>query len=217
MNGMQAFVEQGLAAARKALLGVRAEAGLHLEPKTISKRLRARVRGRLKAIETIVRRLITLMATTLEIAPPPHPEPAGRAGEAAPAPLSEGGEDVTAAFRALAPPVYRLRLTARKLPGLVDWQDMFAGAGSASALSTGPVLAAPLIAQIVALHRVLKNPEPAARRLARRLAQMKARREPRPICPPGTGDFRLGAELGSVSTALPSLLTRGLADWPDTS
>lgn len=65
MNGMQAFVEQGLAAARTALLGVRAEAGLHLEPKHVTKCLRARVRSRLKAIETIVRRLITLMASAL--------------------------------------------------------------------------------------------------------------------------------------------------------
>ena len=84
MNGMQAFVEQGLAAARNALLGVRAEAGLHLEPKHVTKSLRARVRGRLKALETIVRRLITLMASALEIAPPSLNAAAGpaRAGEA---------------------------------------------------------------------------------------------------------------------------------------
>ena len=49
------------------------------------------------------------------------------------------------------------------------------------------------------------------------LAGLKARRQPRPICPPSPGDFRLGAELGSISTALPSLLTRALADWPDSS
>jgi len=217
MNGMQAFVEQGLAAARTALLGVRAEAGLHLEPKHVTKCLRARVRSRLKAIETIVRRLITLMASALEIAPPAH---AGR-GQGAPAAqpdsLPDGVEDVTDSFAGLQPPAFRLRLTGRAVSGLIDWDQVFAGSASASAQPSGPVLAAPLIAQIVALHRVLKHPDRAAKRLARHLAGLKARRQPRPICPPSPGDFRLGAELGSVSTALPSLLTRALADWPDSS
>ena len=214
---MQAFVEQGLAAARTALQGVRAEAGLHLEPTHVTKCLRARVRSRLKAIETIVRRLITLMASALEIAPTAH---AGR-GQGAPAAqpdsLPDGVEDVTDSFAGLQPPAFRLRLTGRAVSGLIDWHQVFAGSVSASAQPSGPVLAAPLIAQIVALHRVLSDPEPAARRLARHLAQMKQAGEARPVCPPSAGDFRLGAELGSVSTALPSLLTRALADWPDSS
>ena len=46
---------------------------------------------------------------------------------------------------------------------------------------------------------------------------MKQAGEARPVCPPSAGDFRLGAELGTVSTALPGLITRALADWPDTS
>jgi hypothetical protein len=215
MIGLDAFIEQGLAAARNALLGVRAEAGLHLEPKTVSKRLRARVRSRLKAIETIVRRLITLMAAALEVAPAGGAGATGRA--AAPTAQPDGAEDVTQSFAALQGPVYHLRLTARPVRGLADWHQMLAGSGSASALATGPVPAAPLLAQIVALHRVLKDPEPAARRLARHLAGLKASRQPRPICPPSAGDFRLGAELGTVSTALPGLITRALADWPDTS
>ena len=215
MIGLDAFIDQGLAAARNALLGVRAEAGLHLAPKTVSKRLHARVRSRLKAIETIVRRLITLMAAALEVAPAGGAGATGRA--AAPTAQPDGAEDVTQSFAALQGPVYHLRLTARPVRGLADWHQMLAGSGSASALATGPVPAAPLLAQIVALHRVLKDPEPAARRLARHLAGLKARRQPRPICPPSAGDFRLGAELGSVSTALPGLITRALADWPDTS
>ena len=77
--------------------------------------------------------------------------------------------------------------------------------------------AAPLIARIIALQRLLKDPAPAAKRLARHLAQMKARQEPRPICPPIAGTFRLGAELGTVASALPGLVSRAVADWPDTS
>ena len=214
---MQAFVEQGLAAARTALQGVRAEAGLHLEPTHVPKCLRARVRSRLKAIETIVRRLITLMASALEIAPNALAARGQGAPAAQPDSLPDGVEDVTDSFAGLQPPAFRLRLTGRAVSGLIDWHQVFAGSVSASAQPSGPVLAAPLIAQIVALHRVLSDPEPAARRLARHLAQMKQAGEARPVCPPSAGDFRLGAELGSVSTALPSLLTRALADWPDSS
>ena len=68
MNGMAAFIEQGLKAAQGAVLDVRAQAGLHLEPDSVSRRVRARVRGRLKVIETIVRRLIILMAAALDLA-----------------------------------------------------------------------------------------------------------------------------------------------------
>ena len=99
----------------------------------------------------------------------------------------------------------------------MDWQDALAGKGAAQALVAGPVPAAPLIAHIIALQRLLKDPAPAAKRLARHLAQMKARQEPRPVCPPSAGNFRLGAELGSVASALPGLVSRAVADWPDTS
>ena len=45
MNGMHAFIEQGLKAAQGAVLDMRAQAGLHLEPDSVSRRVRARVRG----------------------------------------------------------------------------------------------------------------------------------------------------------------------------
>ncbi|KCZ63484.1 hypothetical protein L53_09445 [Hyphomonas sp. L-53-1-40] len=75
---MAAFIEQGLKAAQGAVLDVRAQAGLHLEPDSVSRRVRARVRGRLKAIETIVRRLIILMAAALDLPPLRSPPRARR-------------------------------------------------------------------------------------------------------------------------------------------
>ena len=219
MNGMAAFIEQGLKAAQGAVLDVRAQAGLHLEPDSVSRRVRARVRGRLKVIETIVRRLIILMAAALDLPPLPQASP-GQTGAAASAPrpaLADTVEDVTDTFGTSYGPVHRLNLTGRRTDGLMDWQDAFAGKGAAQTLVAGPVPAAPLIAHIIALQRLLKDPAPTARRLARHLAQMKARQEPRPVCPPSTGNFRLGAELGSVASALPGLVSRAVADWPDTS
>ena len=185
----------------------------------MSRRVRARVRGRLKAIETIVRRLIILMAAALDLPPLPQASP-GQTGAAASAPrpaLVDTVEDVTDTFGTSYGPVHRLCLTGRRTAGLMDWQDAFAGKGAAQTLVAGPVPAAPLIARIIALQRLLKDPAPAAKRLARHLAQMKARQEPRPICPPIAGTFRLGAELGTVASALPGLVSRAVADWPDTS
>lgn len=218
MTGISAFVEQGLAAAHTALLAVRGEANLHLEPKHVTKSLRARVRARLKAIEVIVRRLIFLMAAALEPAPPPPAGPSSgqdRDMSGSLPGLFAGVEDVTASFRALAPPVYRLRLIGRQVAGMEDWREIFAGQGSARLAASGPVPAAPLLAHILALHRVLKKPEAAARRLARQLQQMKGRREPRPVCPPTAGGFRLGADLGLVASALPGFVAAALEDWPD--
>ena len=216
---MAEFFRQGLAAAREAVLDVRAQAGLHLAPVHVTKRLRARVRGRLKAIETIVRRLIFLMAAALELPPLPPVRTGGEAVSAAPPPPAPGGgvEDVTESFRAVLGPVCRLRLLGRRAPCLMEWPEVFAGKGGAQTRDAGPVLAAPLIARIAALHRLLKTPDAAAKRLARHLAGLKVRREPPPVCPPMPGLFRLGAELGVVAAALPGLVSRAVADWPDTS
>lgn len=193
MNGMAAFIEQGLKAAQGAVLDVRAQAGLHLEPESVSRRVRARVLGRLKANETIVRRLIVLMAAALDLPslPQANPDQTGAAASAPRPALADNVEDVTDTFGTSSGPVHRLNLTGRRTAGLMDWQDAFARKGAAQA--------------------------PAAKRLARHLAQMKARQEPRPVCPPSTGNFRLGAELGSLASALPGLVSRAVADWTDTS
>ncbi|HCN93393.1 MAG TPA: hypothetical protein DIT86_09280, partial [Hyphomonas sp.] len=122
---MHAFIEQGLKAAQGAVLDVRAQAGLHLEPDSVSRRVRARVRGRLKTIETIVRRLIILMAAALDLPPLPQASP-DQTGAAASAPrpaLADTVEDVTDTFGTSYGPVHRLNLTGRRTAGLMDWQD----------------------------------------------------------------------------------------------
>lgn len=138
MNGMAAFIEQGLRAAQGAVLDVRAQAGLHLEPDSVSRRVRARVRGRLKAIETIVRRLIILMAAALDLPslPQASPDPTGAASAPRPA-LADTVEDVTDTFGTSYGPVHRLNLTGRRTAGLMDWQDAFAGRGPRRRLSPG--------------------------------------------------------------------------------
>jgi len=77
--------------------------------------------------------------------------------------------------------------------------------------------AAPVIARLVALIRILKNPEPHARRLARTIQRWQAKGEARPHVVPMTGRHRLDPELGLVASLLPQLLNEALKGWADTS
>ena len=78
---------------------------------------------------------------------------------------------------------------------------------------SGPVSTKPLIDRILALQKILKAPEAAAKRLARTLQRMKAKGEPKPMVGSAAGAFRLSAELGAVSTALPEFIRAALESW----
>ena len=203
------FLEHGFEQARRALVDIRGRAGLHLAPRTITKSLRARTLSRLKALEVIVRRLIVCLAAHLVVGPfrPPLPRPAGAALA-----VPEGVEDVTESFRALSPQ-YNFRLVPARCALATDWLAADAGKGRLAPVP-GPLPAAPLIARLNALHAILQAPEAAAVRMARALQQMQAREEPRPLCLPQTGSYRLGAELGIVAAALPGLIAAALSGWP---
>ena len=198
------ILKQGFEQVRLELAEIVGAANLHLKPDTLGRGLAARTRARLKALEVILRRLILLLAITLSLAPV-KPRAAGIA-----APLPEGVEDVTASFGVIA--------KRRTIP-------LFGPAGRAPPAApegkgirpTGDVPAAGLLAHAAAFYRVLKDPEAMARRMARRLEQMKVRGEMRPVCLPQAGRHRMRAELGLLSGLLPDLIRTVLAPWPDTS
>ena len=80
MSVDRSFLTLGLDIAEQALLDVIARDNLHLRPEKMPRRRRARANGRLKQIEHIVRRLLTLMALSLHIvfAPPRQRAPPRR-------------------------------------------------------------------------------------------------------------------------------------------
>ena len=82
MSKLTGFIEEGLRAAREAVQVTIDRAQLHLKPETISKRLASYVRGRIRMVETILRRLIILLAAEVELA---EPAPAREASRARPA------------------------------------------------------------------------------------------------------------------------------------
>ena len=204
MSVDRSFLTLGLDIAEQALLDVIARDNLHLRPEKMPRRRRARANGRLKQIEHIVRRLLTLMALSLHIvfAPPRRRAPAPG--------LPDGAELVT--FPGAAERCFTLLPAAPRawLAGPAD--DRI---GSACP-PPGPVPTAKLMARIRAIHRILKSPDTAAKRLARALQRLKAGGEPKPLAGPADSAFRLSPELGALATALPGLLNAALAaTWED--
>lgn len=203
MDQADAFLAQGFEQAGFELADIISGANLHLKPETVTRSMAARIRARLKALETILRRLILLMAMALDLAPAKPRVPQAGAS------LPEGVEDVTASFRMyLKTRRFMLMPPAMRAPGHFP--------ETRPTRPPGPVPAAPLTAWAATLYRVLKNPEPAARRLARTVARMQKRGEGRPYCRPMARRHRMQPELALVAGVLPGLVNRALEAWNDT-
>ena len=204
MSVDRSFLSMGLEVAERALTDLVARDNLHLRPEKMPRTRRGKANGRLKQIEQIVRRLLTLMALSLHIvfAPP---------RKRAPAPgLPEGVELVT--FPGAADPCFALPPRAGGPFPSGPVMDTFGTTYGPQ----GPVPTARLLARIRAIRRVLKSPDSAAKRLARSLQRLKASGEPRPMTGHAHSAFRLSPELGALSTALPGLLNASLeATWEE--
>ncbi|WP_290480620.1 hypothetical protein [Hyphomonas sp. UBA2660] len=204
MSVDRSFLSMGLEVAERALTDLVARDNLHLRPEKMPRTRRAKANGRLKQIEQIVRRLLTLMALSLHIvfAPP---------RKRAPAPgLPEGVELVT--FPGAADPCFALPPRAGGPFPSGPVMDTFGTTYGPQ----GPVPTARLLARIRAIRRVLKSPDSAAKRLARFIQRLRARGEPRPMAGYAHSAFRLSPELGALSTALPGLLNASLeATWEE--
>ena len=193
------FIQHGLAVARNALTNIAGQANLHLKPEMLTKSARSRCMGRFRALLTVIRRLILLMALEVEL--PPLRQ---RMKQEASAP--NGAEDVTAGF---GPQTAPLRLAPVRVPIA---GEAFLQAGRV--MMPGPVSAAPVIARWAALYRLLEHPGRAAKRLARTLERWRAAKEPPPHIQPSGAMYRFGAELGLVASLLPQRLAAALSDWP---
>ena len=90
MNAQANILERGLEQAALAVLGASALGNLHLEPSHIGRGLAQRISGRLRQVESLVRRILFLMALRLAYVPVPKSDAAPRPA-AAPA-LPDGVE-----------------------------------------------------------------------------------------------------------------------------
>ena len=205
MTDSSDLISHGLREASLALTNIIGMTNIHLKPLTLPRSLARRASGRLKQIEIIVRRLLTLMALALELAPV---RPRTHHTPATPMPLPEGTETVT------FPAPYRFALSGRVQPE-VDPEASVVFPGSIRAY--GPVPAAPFLARVSALYKVLEAPEVHAKRLARSLERQQKRGDPKPVALPMASAYRLRPELGLIATALPGLLSAALEKWDNSS
>ncbi|KCZ91750.1 hypothetical protein [Hyphomonas johnsonii] len=196
------LIHHGLEQARLALWAVINMTNAHLRPLMLKRSLKQKAMGRLKQLEIIVRRLLTLLALSLTLAPVKPRSPA-----------TPGSGD------RLADPVCRKAVPGFALTGklLSGFDPDTSGLFPCTVRASGPVPAAPILARLAALQQVLAAPDAHARRLARALQRQRDRGEARPVALPMTRTHRMVPELGMIATALPGLIRTALESWDNSS
>ena len=199
MSEADEFLQRGWSVIADAVMDVAARDNLHLKPKTLSRAARSRCMGQFRVLFTLIQRLIMLMALEVELKPlrPRHKHVAD---------LPDSTEDVTASFGPQSAP---LRLAPARTP-----MTGAAFPDTRRLADPGPVSAAPVLARWAALHKLIKHPGRAAKRLARTLERWRAAKEPAPQINPAGPTYRFGAELGLVASLLPQRLAAALSNWP---
>jgi len=189
-----AFIVQAWKTIARALAEAGVAADLDLKPATLLKCTRRQCMARLRQLAIMIRRLIFLMALSIEPAPLVS-RPKGNYFETEKAPPK----------RCLS-----FRITP-------DVSGVFPGSVRAySGHHPGPVPAAPVIAKWSALLLALKHCERRAARLARTLQRWRTEDVAKPYVPPMRHTHRLPREPGLLAGALTLQLTLALTGWPDT-
>lgn len=196
MTPTPSFNTDALAQIERGILHIIASANLQVRTAPLPRSLVGRLRGQLRGLETLLRRVLMLMA--LAILP----------GLAPGTPKRAKTIKSQRSTRPLQRPM-RLLPAPLVLAGAHGFPDM--------PRATGPVSVRKLFCQIAALQTVLAAPEAHAKRLARQLRRLMAAGEARPVVLPQPRPKRVGRELVLVSDILPVHLRAALAAWPDTS
>ena len=199
------FISQALRVIGVAVVHVIGMTDLHVRTSPLPRRLASRARSRLRALEQMLRRVITLMALGMlrQVQSVPKPRPRVRVVVGPSKPFSRRVPKLPEERAPLMPP-YRSGGGC----GDVDFASL------PKDKPRQPVPIYKLIARIALLQRVLENPEPSARRLAIHYARLK-KLDTSPTPPPEIPFRRAGAELALVAGALPMELKRALRLWHD--
>ena len=223
MQDTSSFVTAGLRALREEMADLDFMAGLSSGEGGLGRRLYAQLRARLILIETLLRRLLILMAASIEVsvkAPVPHPEPVEGPEGAQPlsgTPCSQTAPSQPTPSHPQNPRrrgfPFLPRLRERTPPGA----DLFA---LLSAEHSGPRTAfrskTPLVHRYCTIMGVLRRPERAARRMAFTLARLRAAGAPRPLCLTPLNLKRASEEISLIAVTLPERVARALVGWYDT-
>ncbi|MEZ5946920.1 MAG: hypothetical protein R3C04_08755 [Hyphomonas sp.] len=190
------FIAEAWSQLARALSKTAAKAGLNHYPTLMSRCARGRCMRELRRLAVLIRRLIFLMALTLELAPAAPREGRNyfRAEEAKPRRCK---------------PYFRITpVPAGALPELCRSVTV--------ASRSGKVDAIPVLVRWMGLLDVVTHRERRAKCLARTIQRWQAKGEPKPHVAPTAHTHRFSAQLGLIAMALPMLLNTALQAWPDT-
>lgn len=210
MQDTSSFVAAGLRALREEMADLDFMAGLSSGEGGLGRRLYAQLRARLILIETLLRRLLVLMAASIKT--PIVPAKAGiSSNHTAPSQPTPTPSHPKSSRKRGFPFLPRLR--ERTPPG----SEVFA---LLSAEHSGPQAAfrskTPLVHRYCTIMGVLRHPERAARRMAYTLARLRAAGAPRPLCLTPLNLKRAGEEISLIAATLPERVARALVGWYDT-
>ncbi|RIJ24004.1 hypothetical protein D1224_07095 [Henriciella barbarensis] len=197
MTQLTGFIEEGFSTVREAVVEVMDRLSVDFRPQ-VTQAVARYARRQIKFIEILLRRLILLLASEIELAPP---------AKATSTPSTR--EPQTPETRAS---------TFKLLPKLGEAGTPFE---RLRALHTAPscrnTASAPLLHRLGTLLHHLENPMPLARRMARILGRLKVEGEPRPVILPLAGLHRAAPQLALLTTSLMLHGNDVLRDWFDTS
>jgi len=205
------FIRDSFNAMIGALECAAERAGLITRHAPVTRAAARRFMSRLRQLETLLRRLLVLMAAELDLGVKPlTPAKAGvSSNQSPPSEITRTHPD-------------RARRTSTRthfplLPVLRPYT-----ADDAARLSALPRRAPRPVDETLLVHRYctllthLRRPERLARRMARHLARLRTAGEIRPTCAPQPGLHRLSPELGALAACLPAMIAAALSDWYDT-
>ena len=195
MTQATSFIEEGIAAVRDAVVETMDRVSVDFRP-VLTQAVARYARRQIKLLETMLRRLLVLIAAEIELAPAAPTEPSASKGTSR--------HTKPSAFQ-LVPyrgPESGMAERLRKIPADPAWPN---------------TASAPLLHRLGVLLRHLENPEPLARRMARMLSAASADGDPRPAVPPQSGLTRVPPRLALMAHALPVRTSEALRKWFDTS
>ena len=182
MSLSPAFFAHAAEHASRLALQVLAQDSLHLSPTLIRPAIARRLRAGLRALQAYLRRFLILLALSLEPALRP-------ACCARPRRMRQPSKRT---------PAVGLRMFTGETAFPDTWSNGDGFGGDRSRQSDQPILAAPLLARLFELCRLIEDPQARARRLAFHLA----RRRPGPLLAPDLATSRMPARFGTEISAL---------------
>ena len=204
------FIRDSFNAMIGALECAAERAGLITRHAPVTRAAARRFMSRLRQLETLLRRLLVLLAAELDLGVKPLiPAEAGiSSNQTAPSEITRTDPERARSTRTPGFPLLRILrpYTAEDAARL-------------SALPRRPprpVDETLLVHRYCTLLKHLQHPERLARRMARHLARLRTAGEIRPTCEPQPGLHRLSAELGALAACLPAMIAAALSDWYDT-